>query len=976
MALEELSVNNIARNRQPLETPPDSLPDDNPNPPTPNHRAKPGLLPTPSSIQSMLRNTTEIGDVGLLASEHARSNKRGVNESIIRPVHQTPPPRASSSIRSATRTPHQYGYPYHQPPGRGTPYSITRSQQGTVSGASSIYSMYRNRSETSFRSQPPIPPRGPSRGPEGIEDQSYFTLQHSSVNRSLATNQVQMSSHSQGQPDLRSHRPRSPFVYPTRLKRPGYRPSSPALSEVYRSTARSPHALNRAPIFRTNSPFSADRTTTGWQQSVNRLDPVLSRPYMYRNRQYASRQYFPDGQHRRINNPKVYHRAPTPMPISVYPHNPYVPNTENQSPPIFYDYSEGFQQEPYRYIPSSVTNGHQTTPEDSDRYFDELVTGGKDESEPQIFELAADVPPSVITAPGRSQKNHEEAGFESPKSVSKRISYAVSARRSAPVPNMVPEQADVAYKRISQARSTRDTMRCSSIATVYDVEKVDDNTMVRFAKTSDTKSDIEEKPQQPNITQNAPFVRQTLGHRMLSSYKRSQEFLAGGPNRTIGSANVSLYSRRSLSLSSSNGSMYSTQSASNPQPEHSQCQKGPDGDGALTGSSSPQQDPYAAPAIPQKVSPEAERSPRPEKAHTEIYSPIPKRSISSPVHRERFSSILSIDEGIPELDTAAQVSKRQARPSLANVVSKQIRTSDNVESPGRIFEESYSSPELQEISEAQAAVVQTDHQGSPMIRSQSYVDQACKTEREIEAREGSKLAETSRSLVRYSSASISGPTSSLKRSAINLQDPPRRIERVSQMHSNESVHKDPSDRASLQSAAHENPNEPQTINTRPLQPRSSIVSFAPPAQRGTAPLPFSFTPLRPKEGEDDDSVTELGNLAASYLNQPDRYDSEPSDTPPRRRERNTPGRASVITSITSKQGNIDSVHCEPEPPPALEFTVPEPTPDLRQVQPKSPTRSKIKVQRTSTSVKGTLKKQSRPSVENERASKENYKVRE
>lgn len=138
------------------------------------------------------------------------------------------------------------------------------------------------------------------------------------------------------------------------------------------------------------------------------------------------------------------------------------------------------------------------------------------------------------------------------------------------------------------------------------------------------------------------------------------------------------------------------------------------------------------------------------------------------------------------------------------------------------------------------------------------------------------------------------------------------------------------------------------------------MSFAPPPRQSPTPLPFSFTPLRPEELEECESVTELGKLAASYLNQPDRYGSEPSDTPPRLKETNTPDRAPVIASILSNRRTINSEHCEPEPLPAFEFTVPESRPHSRQAQSQDPQRFKINVQRTSTSVRGTLKKKPRP----------------
>ena len=62
----------------------------------------------------------------------------------------------------------------------------------------------------------------------------------------------------------------------------------------------------------------------------------------------------------------------------------------------------------------------------------------------------------------------------------------------------------------------------------------------------------------------------------------------------------------------------------------------------------------------------------------------------------------------------------------------------------------------------------------------------------------------------------------------------------------------------------------------PSLPRNSVISVAPPPNGDTAPLPFSFTALRPDVKTEEESVAELGNIAASYLDHLDRLGS---DTP-------------------------------------------------------------------------------------------------
>lgn len=69
---------------------------------------------------------------------------------------------------------------------------------------------------------------------------------------------------------------------------------------------------------------------------------------------------------------------------------------------------------------------------------------------------------------------------------------------------------------------------------------------------------------------------------------------------------------------------------------------------------------------------------------------------------------------------------------------------------------------------------------------------------------------------------------------------------------------------------------PRNMKKLPSLPRNSVISVAPPPNRDTTSLPFSFTPLRPDAKTEEESVAELGNIAASYLDHLDRLGS---DTP-------------------------------------------------------------------------------------------------
>jgi hypothetical protein len=164
------------------------------------------LLPSPGPLESMLKTTTETGDIGIFT---------------IKPV------TTSSSFHHLPGTRPRFA----EPNGSSTPSSLEADESSPKDDrrrlpsyrdtASEIISMYGSDSHQSWSSSlsPPIDDRGQrsysmtAGGPRYFRcDQPLGILQGGS---SISTSQ----------------RPRSPFPYPTRLKRMGVRPSSPALTE-------------------------------------------------------------------------------------------------------------------------------------------------------------------------------------------------------------------------------------------------------------------------------------------------------------------------------------------------------------------------------------------------------------------------------------------------------------------------------------------------------------------------------------------------------------------------------------------------------------------------------------------------------------------------------------------------------------------------------------------------------------------------
>ncbi|KAF6838449.1 hypothetical protein CMUS01_04629 [Colletotrichum musicola] len=164
------------------------------------------LLPSPGPLESMLKTTTETGDIGIFT---------------IKPVA----PAATTHVCARSRSGIDASSIF-RPESRGSNRTESRisrrrqcSERDTNSEIISMYGSERN-------SSPRVASLSPRSGPAY---QRSFSLT-SNVSRQLPR---QRSSSTLRSPSSGGtlQRPRSPFPYPTRLKRPGIRPSSPALTE-------------------------------------------------------------------------------------------------------------------------------------------------------------------------------------------------------------------------------------------------------------------------------------------------------------------------------------------------------------------------------------------------------------------------------------------------------------------------------------------------------------------------------------------------------------------------------------------------------------------------------------------------------------------------------------------------------------------------------------------------------------------------
>ena len=164
------------------------------------------LLRSPGPLESMLKTTTETGDIGVF------SIKPTVPPATFHHAPRSRPQFGDASLLQASRSKIQQDGYYNEVHKRDGSHRDTTSEILSLYGGS--------------ESQPSWSASISPRTNDGRRSQSTTTCSTRRIpsQKSLATVQSQCSA-GFGQ------RSRSPYPYPTRLKRPGIRPSSPALTD-------------------------------------------------------------------------------------------------------------------------------------------------------------------------------------------------------------------------------------------------------------------------------------------------------------------------------------------------------------------------------------------------------------------------------------------------------------------------------------------------------------------------------------------------------------------------------------------------------------------------------------------------------------------------------------------------------------------------------------------------------------------------
>jgi hypothetical protein len=156
------------------------------------------------ALQGMLKSTTETGDIGLFSIKPSR---------VPQPVNS---PRRSSGPYSddglqKSRQFQPYGVPNIDDRRRLPSYARDASSE--------VISLYETASQKAAN--------------KAFDDPDYRSYSMTQTYSSYSLNNHRSYASLRSQPDATGllQRPRSPFAYPARLKRPGFRPSSPALTD-------------------------------------------------------------------------------------------------------------------------------------------------------------------------------------------------------------------------------------------------------------------------------------------------------------------------------------------------------------------------------------------------------------------------------------------------------------------------------------------------------------------------------------------------------------------------------------------------------------------------------------------------------------------------------------------------------------------------------------------------------------------------
>ena len=906
MPLSEVPFNHVRRNR-PVRPPNASSQNGKFRPATPSRENN--SLQKSSPINSMLRNTTETGDVGQFSIRPSRIPSA------------VPRPSAGFSGRSQA-SPSQKSLPgrYYNGPdpydGRHTP-SSSRQGPSSSNGSGTPKSSHEH-----FRR-----PRQPYRAPSVEDYRSYSMTQNSYTNHSLTRRSPYANGHQQGRgelpPGFQNPRPRSPFAYPTRLKRPGYRPSSPALSDLSRSMVPPSQGVYRDPSTRTASPSSAynmSRAPSPWQPGYNRSDP-MPRFYPLTQPMAPSRVRSPSNASTRPTTPKPsssLRSAASSSRLRPVANNGWAQEQSLPDSAMFYDYTEAFE-EPDVYHSVSMSTGilaEQTPPD----------------GETDIYSSQDESPETTGPAELPSNNSPDRGGL---------------AKRDGPF-----SQNAFGFTREAAPWTQAPRQDLSDVLELPERElqsghASQDHSEIDYSHQNEDSSDAEHP-------ENSSRTTATAENQLKPSDEEAVRTTA--LELASNASDVKVARGSSAESSPRTGSAFSGKSS----PRLELREPTPEQKYGPTSIITPQ----LKLKIPSASSDDVEKPAEVSSAHpvdslrapsleghsgaefTEILSPTPERSIGSPSSRNRFSKILSIDEGLSELGNSVNSQRLKHDKNVPSQIPRPTSVVyPNGERLWRRRSSFFRDKPKQSLDTKNTLAEIPDSEEEPELTSGLRAT-FCRPDGQIPKR---REVPTPTPLQSKLPRRVVG-------AATNAQSAPAPGDSVSEMPKSvkESVLQDDNKGTLAPSPLHApsnsmpEPKQPLPVDKElpsvPME-KPAVKSLLPSSQPTEQGLPFSFTPLARRKSKDD-LVAEPDAAALSCLTSEVKSKKAGEARVPNTATKIPPDRKSAASPPGSRPWNLDASYPWDNQVPELEVNVPDDTEDP---VPKLP-RFKLRIHRASSSI--------------------------
>ena len=847
--------------------------------PLPQISDKPGdFSRAPSTVQTMLKNITEIGDVGPFAVKPSRfpqATTRAIPTHSVAGQHD-------ASRRS-----------FSKPRFGDTQYDVSASYPGN-STSSSLVSVHLTQNQRSY---------GPlSHGPANDDERSYSMTRSSYTNRSGASPRLHSSYRVQGQGDMYGSRPRSPYAYPTRLKRLGYRPSSPAYSDINRPSHLPLVGFHQEAGFHTRSPISTPK----------RVPSVLQSGLAFPNADFPYRPFSPGGEPHQIGafSPSST-RVPTPGLLSgdfqpksqsretllSSPIYPISDSRRSASPlPIFYDYTEAFEEKGDFDALISLEE-EQTTSQDHIKLYPE--------AEGQIRSANGLVKTETI----------------------RRLSYQegsnVVERSSQPLTEV--QEAAIGLVRRSVLKQQSSLMMPPTeeherrVLTAQD--RSEDNIEQSSPRHDQSKGSIHLLTESPSKSENGDS-KATSSHVMASSVDLSPQ---------SGSSGASMYSVQSSARPAN--STFSPASVDTVKPSTSQNQPSQSSTFSRRDLNTPIEQLPSLGAILGDSSLDRWSEGEP----SEIHSPTP---ISSPSRRRMLSRIFSIGQDLVGDSESVMAAKQTGSEKNTNIRAEEVTIdTDNIEAitASRLEHTSMSLPALRAAREDRGELALQD----ALMKVRGSLG-------ELDIRTSTKSNDSSMEI----SQSHAGERTSLISTLIDGRKPAARDSPGTSTQESGSVHQriniceEEPNHLGEESTLHIKTKDAFSVPSHPV-----FRSNSPPPDPGSLSSPHSFIPIL-TSNEIDPSRTDVETVVLEQKKEEGEAWRKPSQ--PRLNLKKRAEKASIESLPGSRPWNLATSYPWTDEDPRLDVTMPETKKDLQADDVKLP-RFRFKVHRASSSTIGPMK---------------------